>query len=346
MSDFAEAIRPELEALPTPEPSPQLFERILASRSASVHVILPEPVAASVPVRKHGLALIAVAAAVLLIVLPVVDRRRAAGDDVVASAGFFSREAFAQPLGRVNRPALAPIVLGRPLAIRPLTLEFSRRVHDSTGRRTRESIDTLAIAPDAVDGADAWRIVSRASDLGSAQSRVETETLYVARADLRMLKRAVHVAPYSRFERINVQQRFHGDSVTGRMTTDGPSIGAGREIARWLRPQFGPYLTDTFAPVALMAAPLSSTWQGSASLLGWAVIPRDVFIPVELRVDGDERVYVPAGTFDCWRLTIRFRGRELRYWVRKSDRLGVRVLEPLDSGSGGTRETVLMRVHE
>src|SRR5262249_10280139 len=159
---------------------------------------------------------------------------------------------------------------------------------------------------------------SRTGDVVAAQHRVETETLYVARADLRLLARAIHVSPYSRFDRINIQQRFRGDSVTGRMTTDGPSIGAGRAIARRLRPELGPYLTNAFAPLALMAVPVSATWSGSAALLGWAVIPRDIMLPIELSVEGEERLAVPAGTFDCWRLSIRSGGGKIGYWIRKS----------------------------
>jgi hypothetical protein len=197
-----------------------------------------------------------------------------------------------------------------------------------------------------MDGTPAWRITSRLRELVDTQPRVETETLYVARRDLRFLSRAVHVSPYSRFERINIQQRFQGDSVTGRMTTDGPSIGAGRAIARRLRPELGPYLTGAFVPLALMTVPVSATWSASAGLLGWAVIPRDVYTPIELRVKGEESLTVPAGTFDCWRLSIRFSDGELSYWIRKSDGLGVRVLDERNAATTGTREAVLRRITE
>jgi hypothetical protein len=207
-----------------------------------------------------------------------------------------------------------------------------------------ESIDSLTVVPATVDGGPAWQITST-RDVAAAQHRVETETLYVARADLRLLARAIHVSPYSRYERINVQQQFRGDSVTGRMTTDGPSIGAGRAIARRLRPELGPYLTDVFAPLALMAVPVSATWSGSAALLGWGVVVRDVFVPIELSVEGEERLTVPAGTFDCWRLSIRFGGEEVSYWTRKSDGLGVRFRDERDPAKG-IRETVLRRVTE
>jgi hypothetical protein len=345
LSDFADAIRPELEAVETPEPSPQLLRRILASRAASVRVILPEPVAQPVSMAKRTIAAIVVAAALLLMSLPLIRITRA-GDDIIASSAFFAREAFAQPIERTGRPGLAPVAFSRSSTIRPLSLEVSRRVRSATGELVSESTDSLSVVASGMDGTSAWRVTSRRREVVRSQGRVTSETLYVAQSDLRMLRRSVHVAPYSRFERINIQQQFHGDSVTGRMTTDGPSIGAGRPIARRLRPELAPFLSDAFASIALMAVPISPTWSGSATLLGWAVIDRDVFTAIELRVSGEERITVPAGTFDCWRVSIRIGAQEISYWMRKSDGLGVRVLDEHDAASNGIRETVLMRVKE
>ena len=346
LSDFADAIRPELEAIPTPEPSDELLRRILASRAAAHRMILPEPVTARPRAPKRTIA--AVAASALLLLVPSIRRGppSSAGDDVFASSGFLAREAFAQPADHDAGRRLAPVALARPGAIRPLALEFSRVVHNATGELVKESIDSLAVAPVTIDGTPVWRITSRLRELVATQHRVETETLYVARGDLRFLARAVHVSPYSRFERINVQQQFQGDSVTGRMTTDGPSIGAGRAIARRLRPELGPYLTGAFIPLAFMTVPVTATWSGNAALLGWAVIPRDVFVPIELRVDGEENLTVPAGTFDCWRLSIRFSDGEISYWIRKTDGLGVRVLDERNAATTGTREAVLRRITE
>jgi len=345
LSDFADAIRPELEAMETPDASPLLLDRILASRAASMRVILPEPVPVRPSAAKRTIAAVVVAAGLLLVSVPLIRITRS-GDEVFASSAFFAREAFAQPLERAVRPELAPIAFSRASAIRPLALQLSRRVRSATGELVSESTDSLVVAASGVDGTPAWRVTARRGDVVGSQRRVTSETLYVAQADLRMLRRSVHVAPYSRFDRINIQQRFHGDSVTGRMTTDGPSIGAGRPIARRLRPELAPFLSDAFAPVALMAVQGSARWSGSATLLGWAVIDRDVFTPIELRVVGEERITVPAGPFDCWRVSIRFGGQEISYWMRKSDGLGVRVLDERDAATKGIRETLLMRVTE
>jgi hypothetical protein len=65
-------------------------------------------------------------------------------------------------------------------------------------------------------------------------------------------------------------------------------------------------------------------------------------VPIELRVESAETITVPAGRFDCWRLSLRFSGKQVDYWVRKSDGLGVRVLNK--TTPYGTREIVLTRV--
>jgi len=59
-------------------------------------------------------------------------------------------------------------------------------------------------------------------------------------------------------------------------------------------------------------------------------------------VVGEETITVPAGHFDCWRLSVRFSGGQVAYWARKSDGLGVRVLNP--TGPQGTSEIVLTRI--
>ena len=75
-------------------------------------------------------------------------------------------------------------------------------------------------------------------------------------------------------------------------------------------------------------------------MLGWAVKDDDVFMRIDVRVEGEDVVTVPAGRFDCWRLSIRFSGGLVSYWARKSDGVGVRAIER--EASGTTREVVLV----
>ena len=345
LRNFAEAIQPELRAMVTPEPDPALLQRILASRAAGARIILPEaPEPARPAARLFTVG--AIAAVLLLLVVPVLRRIPANPRDVTSVSFLLGSAAFAetrQPREALEPPppSLPPIGFTRAGALRPLTLEMVRQVRDSAGKLTDELTATLSVAADTLSGTPAWRVTSTAHLAVGEQRRLSVESLYVARADLRMLRRSVHVSPYRRFDRINIQQRFPGDSVTGRMTTDGPSIGPGRPIGRELPQAFGPFVSEAMATLVLMPAPLAAGWTGSASLLGWAVIPRDFFTPMEFRVVATERVRVPAGEFDCWRLSLEFAGRRLTYWARQSDGLGVRIYEQTSSG---TRDLVLRSI--
>ena len=68
---------------------------------------------------------------------------------------------------------------------------------------------------------------------------------------------------------------------------------------------------------------LQSGWRGGAVIVGWGAVRSDLTYPIELAVEGDERITVPAGTFDCWRLSLVDRHHDLTMWVRKSDQLTV-----------------------
>jgi hypothetical protein len=339
--DFAEAIRPELKSLSTPEPRKELLARILASRESGTRIILPEVPSEPAHPRRKYLIGGAIAAALLLAVVPRERSTNGSADDTWASPSFLGNPVFAQTTSSSSKVPAA--TLERASTLRPISLEFARRMYNSKGGLTKEHRRSVTLVPAVVNGAPAWRITSLERD-AATQRYTNSDTIYVARSNLRMLLRAVHMSPYHRFQRINVQQRFVGDSITGRMTTDGPSIGAGRVIARRLDPAFRPYLSDAFASIFLMAAPLHRNWRGSASLLGWAVVPNDVFVPITMRVEGEEPITVPAGKFDCWRIGIKIGDKHISYWARKSDGVGVRVLNDSQADTEGTREVVLLTV--
>ena len=140
-------------------------------------------------------------------------------------------------------------------------------------------------------------------------------------------------------------QVFRGDTVTGGMrATASGRPDARRPISRVLPSPFRPYITNGFAPVYLAAVQLAPGWSRSLSVVGWAVRDEDVSVPIELRVVGEERLQVPAGRFDCWKLSLKSGHRRLWYWVRKSDGIGVRTLDDSEMARRGLREIVL--VHE
>lgn len=341
LDDFIEAIRPELKALPTPVATDTLKARIATSRAAGVRHILPVPHERRSPVPMR--VALAVAAAAILLLIPIELRRSAGVENEIVSPGVFGHMVFAEAVGRSAAPALEPVRITNGSGLRPMSLTFDRRSIDNRGRASTTSSISLQVSAALLGNLPVWRIISVDRDQ-LPTPHVGVESVFVAKSDMRLLGRSIHVSPYRRWQRINVLQRFNGDSVTGRMTTEGPSIGAGRSFRRNLPRALAPFVTEAISPVFLMSLPLNSEWRGSASLLGWAVRDDDVLLPIELRVESGETITVPAGTFDCWRMSLRFSGRQIDYWVRKSDGLGVRVLDTSEAKTKGTREIVLTRI--
>lgn len=342
LDDFLEAIGPELRELPSPAPTPALRDRIIASRAAGVRTMLPA-VAQPRATPRRSVAAVVIAAAVLVTLVPLGVRRTNPGAPRATDAGpgFLGALAYAQGTRSGFRPALAPVTVAPNGKARAMSLAFSRVVRSASGQLVNESRIELGLSAETIADVAAWRIVLRDQDNRPPQPHVAVETTYLARSDMRLLQRAIHVSPYSRYQRINVWQRFAGDSITGGMRTDGPGSGPGRSIARLLPRTSAPFMTESSAHAFLMDVPLAKGWSGSASLLGWAVRDDDVLVPIELRVEGEETVIVPAGRFDCWRVSIRYAGKQLDYWARKSDHLGVRVLDRNEPAKG-TRELVLV----
>jgi len=348
--DWTEAIRPELRDMPAPPPGDALLERIITSRAAGSRIILPDAQMPASRSSAHFLISAALVAALLLLAMPLIRGRRpetraprGPNAEHVASEWFAGGVAFANSVPGGGTPGLPRMELTRADRLRPATLEYARIWRDSTGATIGEMRGLLSMRPDDVDGVPAWRLVTH--DSGSRRGRpvLAVDTVIVARDDLRPLRRTALVTPYLRYDEISIRQTFRGDSVTGRMNAKGADASAaGRPIARSVPAAFGPYIADAFAPVLLGAVQLHRRWAGSASIIGWAVVDGDVFIPIELRVEGEEQVTVPAGRFDCWRMSIRYSGRVLDYWVRKSDGIGVRLVQRRRPGEPA-RETVLLR---
>lgn len=330
---FAEAIRPELQALRTPLASRELFERIGSDRDAGIRVILPVDHIRRRSMRRYAIAAIVIVAA--LLALPVYHVERGDAPDTQPAAQFFYLGGIAraqEPRSVPNVPAALP---AHPERLHAGMLEYHRVWQDSAGRVTKTVNSALSLV---AEGAS-WRVVSTEREETSSDHAVTAETLVVDRSNLRLLSRDVHVRPYRRWSGINIEQRVSTDSVRGRMTLD--DVKGMRPIARRLPPTYAPYLADAFAPLYLASVPLSASWQGRVTILGWAVVPNDVMIPVEMRVTGAEDVTVPAGRFECWKLNLRYAGGALTYWVRKSDGVGVRTMERLQDG--GLRTVTLQR---
>ena len=323
-------------ALPTPAPSEELLSRALADRAAGARIILPAP---SEPARGTRLrrSIRAVAVIAVAAILGVWWRSRGARGDFASAnelllAGFVPRSAEAWQGGRA-----AGAITHR---LRPVAVTYQRRFIDSaSGRVTDAGKLDLRVTPSASGTwllTSAWREIEGRNDMSDA--RTWTESLTVAGAALAPASRVVHVKPYRRWAGIYIHQRFRNDSVVGQMSLDEDPTR--RPIARDLRAQHGRLIaSDALAPMYFMGVPLATGAEFDVSLLGWAVVPRDVLVPMHMKVVGSDRVETPLGTFDCWKFVISV-GRETHYhWVRKSDHLGVRTVRRTTDGR--SRELIL-----
>jgi hypothetical protein len=343
MSDlFDERLRNAARSAPTPQPPQDLIGRVLTERATGARIILPTKSAG--PRRLHGRLWVAVLLAATLAVAAVLSIPSTihhvdlpATDLGSAGDGLFVSTAYAeQPPTVPLAPSLRGVDGSR---LGPRSYEYRIQYVDSAGRVIPDGAGLVDVADAGViNGVAAWRVVLSAEQTEDGQRRAASETLFVARGTLEPLSRVVHVRPFSRFSSINIVQRFTADSVLGQMTTDS---GVKRPIARRLPVQFGPFLSDAIAPLALAGVHLSRNWSAGVSILGWAVVSRDVFYPATLRVIGEERISTPRGVFDCWKLAVAA-GRQRRIeWVRKSDGLGLRSYDEAPTPKGH-RQFVLL----
>jgi hypothetical protein len=346
---FEQRLRNAARSLPTPDAPRAIIDRVLAERASGTRIILPASPPRSALRRWRSVGIIAFAAGIAALGLTLTSRATqrsssvAAIDSVSSVERFFVQGMFpTNAFARTPPPAPgAPSVTGVDGAtLGGRRFEYRIRYVDTSGRITPDGDGVVSLSEAQYEGTPAWRVTHLAHmSAASGQQRTTAETLYVTRRELRLLTRAVHEAPYRRYTQITIRQRFVGDSVVGEMSTDG---GGHRPIARQLPRAFGPYLSDALAPLGLVGVRLSLDWRGSVSVVGWAVLPSDVFFPVTLSVVGEEKLSTPAGLVDCWKLRVSANPEQRTEWVRKSDGVAIRSRDESTPTAKGRREFILL----
>ncbi|MEJ7758034.1 MAG: zf-HC2 domain-containing protein [Gemmatimonadaceae bacterium] len=352
----------------SPTVSPELIEKILSTRAAGDRIILPRD-----DERTTGRSRMigSIAAGMMLVIgaagylafdsrssrtSPVIDNRATTGspyddsiDMPISTPGVFISRLLLPSTAAALQPSTLPRLRGVDgRRLKAGQYFFSRIETTALGAQSRATgRGLLRVSPWNVAGVPSWLVEHRwTMEPGTNGVRIETESLVVRQRDLTPVMRTVHVSPYLRYSRLNISQRFTGDSVSGSMSAEiNDKVTVRRPIAKFLAPASGPYMSEASAPLMLSAVRLHAGWAASLSLVGWAVVPADVRYPIQLRVTGEERIRVPAGEFDCWRLAVTHGTVVHTYWVRKSDGLGIRtkVDRKRSSGTKGNHEIVLTR---
>ena len=362
---FRRELRERVKQLPVFDAPPNLLERVLHDRARGQRVILP--VDPSQPARGWS-PLYRIAAVVLITaaglgvsyvvrasreatrapaVKTTVDNREQALGELFSATVFLPDIATARERaerGELLQP-VGPQIDGTRL--RDRFARYQRRYFDSAGKSTLAGEGTIDIRLTRVNGAPVWSFrrdwVEYATRLPKSRTTHDNEKMLLDHRTLRLIRRDVDAFPYARYDRITIAQFFNGDSIYGKMMSEGgDSRGVGRTFLRRLPNASGPYISDAFAPLFFTAIQITPGWRGRISVLGWAVRDTDVFYPIEFRNIGREKVTVPAGTFDCWHFLITSGARRFDFWARTTDGVAVRSRNESARATLGVSDLILV----
>lgn len=327
MIEHGAELRAALRQLPAPEPSPDLLQRILRSRAMGRRITFPTR-ESTAPWRW-----IAAAAAVTVLIggtwvvslsLSKIGESRGTARDQLAemlrgTMGWPSAGGEETPTGP-PQPKY-PLILSDALDPSRLTegiwtYQSTTTIDDifteaSERHRVRVSHTRYARRP-------AWMVnTAKETEYGWSDY---PDTAYVDAASLRP---QYAVAYLGNERRTRIVQTFWSDSgsqsieITGRMKT---SL---RGVMALPFPPNAVFTNDWSQlrfRVLLPAFPLTRGWRGSLYQTGLfsksepgTLVQRAV--PLNLRVVGRQRVSVPAGTFDCWRVEMESHLGDTQRWT-------------------------------
>ena len=196
--------------------------------------------------------------------------------------------------------------------LKPSKLTYVARIF-SQGQAHRLGWRTLELTDATFDGKTVW-LLAESRKINTLEL---AESLYVAKTTLEPVHRVVHTADQditTRYTRDSIVTTFEGDSGGGvrvAMKNERNLVGN----IYWLEP-------------LLASAPLAPDWKGSATTV--FVGPHDqAHVVMNLWVTGQDSLLVPDGTFDCWTLTLQVGETQEHLWIRKSDRMLLKMDTPV-----------------
>ena len=319
-----DSLRRRLRDLAPPDPPPGLLQRILDGRAAGVRVALPRAE------RNHARWIIAAlaAAAVLALVINIrTGERSPAGaetdyGDIAAALSLLPRAAMAQQAGPPRNPRydLVHDLDGSRAHAGTWTYETCTTTDDvltQCGSRL-----TVIVRKAQRAEQPAWLMIQRLAFVRGWSSAKDTihvppDTTYFARQTLRPIYWAMTG------ERIRTVRRLTPDSLREAVDITGPHPRSWRVSARLPGPADAPLVLRWArfdVALLLQVLPFARGWKGSVysvGLIGPRLSPSP-FPPLDLGVVGSERIDVPAGRFDCWKVEMRVNEQSaMLFWVSK-----------------------------
>jgi hypothetical protein len=201
--------------------------------------------------------------------------------------------------------------------LRPATLTYVATIRRDDSTRVVGD-RSVAITEMLHFGFPAWQIVESTS---APQPYALADTTIVERATLRLL----HWGSYVDFTRVVAD--FRSDSIFGGITTP-----VGRRTMVGDLPATA-WITAAQTEAAISVYPLIPDLRDSVTIVATET-SRSTTLRAELAVLGEERVTVPAGSYDCWIVTLTTDAGGPTYWVAKRDGVIVRSLRMLPENGG------------
>lgn len=303
--------RNEIRSLPAPEPPEDLLSRIVASRAGGVRVALPtDAPSRSLPPLRYVAATVALVGGLVWVLFT--GRPRATSRGGGPPAWLLDGTPLTPSVMLAQEGGLADVQPRYPL----VTLFEPGRVQ--AGRWTYQ----LRWITDGVftssKGQASFEFV--VGSYGGHPAWVMTEgrgdTAFV---DLKTLRPLRYIRP---MHRSLLTQDFSRDSVKELLYIASPTERRFAGAAALPGDSTSPLLislTSYRLNALVQALPLKAGWRGSVYSVNWVSMKdrMPVFTPLDFRVTSAERITVPAGTFDCWKLDVRSGNEKASVWVSK-----------------------------
>ena len=261
---------------------------------------------------------------------------------------FASAEKFlAKHLGGRYQESLSPEITSRMavLTVDPKTVQLSRKI-EVAASSPKPAVDLTAgtstykarleaggqtmpmdVTHTVVSGNGVWVVTETATMAMGTMSEEST----IDKGTLIVQKHVVHQGPAM------VEVAFANDKATGKMSMNGQD----RPIAADLG---GVIFADGAATNdAIGALPLA---EGYTTTFRNFDVMRQQVKPRVLKVVGSEKVSVPAGEFDAWKVSVtpaEGTGETTTLWVNKADRRVVKVTNVLPEMNGATATAELVK---
>jgi hypothetical protein len=232
------------------------------------------------------------------------------------------------PVGDTSRKP--PVDTSRKSAIDPRLLTPGAFVYDMSLERDASTTPlgsrTVSVSTTTYAGSPAWLML---------ETRIGER---VASTDSLFVDPSLHPLHWTAIlGQARLAAEFRGDSAYG--ATSGPP--GRRSIVMAVPPRT--VVSGAMLESILRIEPIQLGWEDTVATLSVSLTGASVS-PTRMYLVSEDRVQVPAGTFDCWVVAVRSEGSKGLYWVTKRDPIVVRSTLDVPALGGAQLVSALTRI--